>query len=161
MIPFWEVRDEECVGYRVNSSDSARPCRAYSSGSNDRRAKVLRMIEKELLHRFRGTDRRDRYEVSSDRLSEAGIRTATRIAVSARSQNPNFYGWAALTAGQLRRAGLHVVATPVCEPFNPYHADVKFPHDIEADQVRWGLLLNRLVSAVDWQDQPRSRLRHR
>ena len=120
MVPPIDITSEEALGRRVFS--------------NRHRNRAQRGIIP--YHIF--LERKGITKMSVDRIDLAGRQEATVIADrDAAARDATFYGWAALTADQIRTDGRQAVASPSRD--NPYHADIILPS----------------LAGCDWEEQKR------
>lgn len=95
-------------------------------------------------------------EISVDRLTFAVLdNKATVIAdETAAARDATFYGWAVVTAEKAGDNGRRVIASPLLEPNNPYHADIILPELAGEDREEQKRHAQELADASRWRERP-------
>lgn len=95
-------------------------------------------------------------EISIDRLTFATLdHKATVIAdETAAARNATFYGWAVVTAEKAGENGRRIIASPLPENDNPYHADIVLPELAGEDREEQKRHAQELADASRWRERP-------
>ena len=95
--------------------------------------------------------------ISVDRLSVAPIDQAVKngeAIANARGPNRTFYGWAVISATDVRKIGCDVEAAPLADGSNPYHANIILPESVVADSGEQDQYAQRLAIKASWKERP-------
>lgn len=100
-------------------------------------------------------ERRGHRAISVDRLTQATLAEAVANAdaiAAARQNGRRFYGWAALSVGDVLGIGCAVAATPYAG--NPYHADILLPESVIDDWAEQQQYALELAVRARWTPRP-------
>ena len=106
--------------------------------------------------RFRAfLERRGAAEISVDRLTYAPQQQAVEIAdAMANARGLNFYGWAVLTASNASVNERRVVADPLSDGTNPFHANILLPDSAIDDPDEQKHHAQQLAAVSYWRERP-------
>ena len=96
-------------------------------------------------------------ELSVDRLSIG--ETADLVVIAERRasvRERTFYGWAVVVASTAATSGRRVVASPLPDEGNPFHADIVLPDSVIEDEDERKHHAEELASLSGWQAKPES-----
>ena len=96
-------------------------------------------------------------EISVDRLTHApgelavdlGDQRAADIA-----SNRSFYGWAVIGASDATASGRKVLASPLPNCSNPYHADIVLPETVNICNAKYEFHTQELADLAYWRPRP-------
>ena len=93
--------------------------------------------------------------VSVDRLDHAPAREILRIAANiADGRGSSFHGWAVLKAGDANSNGRRVVAAPLPDGQNPYHAEILLPGSVRENPAEQKQHAQQLADRSSWRERP-------
>ena len=94
-------------------------------------------------------------ELSVDRLTHAPPEKAAQLGeVRAEKRGATFYGWATIVASGVTEAGLEVVASPLPDGTNPYHADIVLPSSVVDCEAEAKTHAGDLAERSKWKPRP-------
>ena len=96
-----------------------------------------------------------RNELSVDRLSMGAMTDLVVIAEQrASARNRRFYGWAVVVVSDAAASGRQVVASPLPNGGNPFHADIVLPASVIEDEDERKHHAEELATLSAWQARP-------
>lgn len=106
--------------------------------------------------RFRAfLERRGTREISVDRLTYTPPQQAVEIAdAMASGRGLSFYGWALLTASDASGNGRQVIADPLPDGTNPFHANIVLPEAAVDDLDEQKHHAQQLAAVSYWRERP-------